>query len=105
MITVNLKIKSLDKVTINLYIHFVIKMLSKFFCKVNYITTIPVKIKRLTLLKSPHVHKKAMEQFEMRIFSKLVSFNIKNINNILPFIYINKPKNLKISLNYLINKS
>ena len=102
MIKINLKIKSLDKITINLYINYIIKIFLKLSCKINYITSFPIKTKRITLLKSPHVHKKAMEQFEMKIFTKVISFNIKNIKNIIPFLYINKPKNIKISLSYLL---
>ena len=30
----------------------------------------PTKIKKLTVLSSPHIDKKAREQFEMRIFQK-----------------------------------
>lgn len=38
------------------------------------------KQKRITILKSPHVHKKAQEQFEQVIYNKQLSlYTIKNL--------------------------
>jgi len=35
------------------------------------ITRLPTRIKKITLIKSPHVHKKSREQFEIRKHSRL----------------------------------
>jgi len=61
-------------------------------------TNLPVETKKITLLKSPHVHKKAREQFEVRKFTKL--FTIKNFktSKYLLFIFLNKPKFIKIKV-------
>lgn len=37
------------------------------------ITRLPTRIKKITLIKSPHVHKKSREQFEIRKYSRLFS--------------------------------
>ena len=45
--------------------------------------TIATKIKKLTVLSSPHIDKKAREQFEMRIFQKHLnrSLSLQNFND------------------------
>lgn len=54
--------------------------------------SLPMKRKKLTLLKSPHVNKKAKEQFEVRLYNALVVFRsrtfeqefLQNVNALLP---------------------
>lgn len=99
-----LKIKSFDKITVNLYIIFLREIFNVLKIKTNFIINLPSKKKRITLLKSPHVHKKSMEQFQLQLFTKLISLNIKNDKILMPFIYINKPKNVKLNF-YYINKN
>lgn len=53
--------------------------------------SLPMKRKKLTILKSPHVNKKAKEQFEVRLYNGLVLFQshtferdfIQNLNALL----------------------
>ncbi len=42
--------------------------------------SLPTKIQRMTVLRSPHVDKKSREQFELKVYSKLltVKFNLNN---------------------------
>lgn len=40
--------------------------------EINNEVSLPVKKKRFTVLKSPHIDKKSREQFEIRSYSKLV---------------------------------
>jgi len=51
---------------------------------------LPVKIKKMTVLKSPHVNKKAREQFEIRTYHRLFILESKTKDRIL--FYINKLK-------------
>ena len=53
--------------------NFIFEKLKFYFSKIKY--NKPVKKKLFTVLKSPHVNKKAQEQFEYRIYSqKFVCF-------------------------------
>jgi len=58
----------------------------------------PKEKKRITLLKSPHVNKKAKEQFEIKYFKTLICFdcclNLKILKNILA----NKPKSILLKI-------
>ena len=95
--TLQITICSIDKTLLGIYLTFLKNILKKL--NVVYTSTnLPLKIKKITLLKSPHVHKKAREQFEIKKFKKL--FIIKNLklSKYLIFIFLNKPKFIKIKV-------
>jgi ribosomal protein S10 len=95
--TIILKLKSPDKIAIKLYLFFLIKILKKNIYEYKLIG-LPTKRKFISLLKSPMGNKKAQEQFELKIFKKILIIKNKLFNKILPFFLINKPKNIKFSL-------
>ena len=92
-----IEIKSVDKKTLTIYKKFFLKILIKLDICFNIIN-LPNKKKIITLLKSPHVNKKAREQFEHRIYKK--RFLIKsNVNlKLLKVLTLIKPKNIKIKI-------
>lgn len=95
--TLQITICSIDKTLLGIYLTFLKNVLKKL--NVVYTSTnLPLKIKKITLLKSPHVHKKAREQFEIKKFKKL--FIIKNLklSKYLIFVFLNKPKFIKIKV-------
>ena len=47
---------------------------------------LPIKIKKFTLLSSPHVNKKSRDQFEIRTYKRLVILKVKNKDIILPLL-------------------
>ena len=72
--TINLYSKNLN--SINKFLNFFGNKTIKKKLKINFFTSRyqkPVKKKILTILKSPHVNKKAQEQFEYRIYKKKTS--------------------------------
>jgi len=95
--TLQITICSIDKTLLGIYLTFLKNILKKLNIGYTY-TNLPLKIKKITLLKSPHVHKKAREQFEIKKFKKL--FIIKNLklSKYLVFIFLNKPKFIKIKV-------
>lgn len=101
--TLQITICSIDKTLLGIYLTF----LKNIFKKLNIVytsTNLPLKIKKITLLKSPHVHKKAREQFEIKKFKKL--FIIKNLklSKYLIFVFLNKPKFIKIKVKKNVGK-
>ena len=65
------------------------------------IISLPKKNKKITILRSPHVHKKARDQFEVQNYSKIFkikgsSNNIKNFINKLTYNSIE-------DINYIID--
>jgi ribosomal protein S10 len=92
-----IKIKSLHRDSLNLYINFLTKTLQSI--KINFsICNLPKKKNRITLLKSPHVNKSAREQFEIKYYSTAIQLN-DNINQkILETLLVNKPKSVSVSV-------
>jgi len=90
-----IKLKSIDKISLNLYINF-LKEKIKLYNKQYSIFNLPKKIKRITLLKSPHVNKKAREQFEVKIYTIIIKIKIDLFK--LKSLLINKPKTVIIKI-------
>ena len=92
-----LKIKSLNKKAINLYLHTLQKMFNTL--NLNYtIVNLPITKKRITLLKSPHVNKSAREQFEIKTYQVIISFKTTFNTKLLNILTLNKPKVLTLSI-------
>jgi len=97
----HLIIKAIDKNSIFLFKRFIARM----FLKTNIAYKsfdLPIKRKRITLLKSPHVNKSAREQFEIKYYKCFFQFYSKLNPEFLRFLFLNKPKTLRISLKTFI---
>lgn len=64
----------------------------------NYSVFLPTRVKKITLLKSPHVYKKAKEQFEIRLYTLLLSFSFKFSKKSLNYLIKNKPVSINIRI-------
>lgn len=115
--------KSTDKTTQQIYKHFLKTLLTKFKSfllktdtklLINFIN-LPNKLNKISLLKSPHVNKKAFEQFQLKTYKSIVVLKTdkdnKHIFNsllgqkILKSIFVNKPKNIKLLFKFKENIS
>tara|TARA_A100001035_G_C27742008_1_gene482084 strand:+ start:934 stop:1233 length:300 start_codon:yes stop_codon:yes gene_type:complete len=94
---IQLKIKSLDQQSLKLYLIKIHKILKILGIKYNTFN-LPSKIKRITLLKSPHVNKKAREQFEIKKYSVMIQILSQEKFKILKLLSLNKPKTVTISI-------
>ena len=83
-----LKVTSLNYKILNTFKYFLVK----FFNKIS-IFTLPIKSKRITLLKSPHVFKKAREQFEIKKYSFIITLDLKYYFDKL---ILNKPSSIEV---------
>jgi small subunit ribosomal protein S10 len=95
-----LNIKSNNK-GIHIYSDFLISILKKLKIQFKYLQ-LPVSLKRITLLKSPHVNKKSREQFEFKTFKKTIIIQSNLKLEILKFLILNKPKFIKLNLRKII---
>ena len=83
-------LKSFNNTNINLFLNFLIKKFNNYLGYKFNIIRLPKTIKKYTVLRSPHINKKAREQFEMRIYTTQIVLEInKNKVNFLPII-VNK---------------
>lgn len=71
---------------------------------VKYSTVfLPKTVQKITLLKSPHVNKKAKEQFQISIYKVVITLNDVAFDaflNYFSFFILNKPKTIKIKVKY-----
>ena len=94
---IQIKLKSLNKDSLNLYLTFITKILKNFNILYN-ITNLPTKTKKLTLLKAPHVYKSAREQFIIKNYKALIIIKASIGLNKLKLLVLNKPKTVKINI-------
>ena len=96
-----ISIKSVDT-NINNYLLFILKTIKKFSADSRRVH-LPTKTKKITLLKSPHVNKKAREQFKTNILKKVIFLEINTkIEKTLKLLILNKPKFIKINMRRII---
>lgn len=93
-------IKSSCNYTLKTYIAFINLLFKQL--NIKYTTFfLPVTERKITLLKSPHVNKKAKEQFKVSTYKAVLSLNTTDallcINNFSSFI-LNKPKSISIKI-------
>lgn len=90
-----LKANSFDSKTLNLFFFFLLNLFKKYYLQISIIS-LKKKKKKITLLKSPHVHKKAREQFQLIKFSFLIIFKVPQAKLIEFFslIKLNMPKTI-----------
>lgn len=86
-----IQLKSFKKNLLKIYILFLTNLLNKFKIK-HSVITFPTKTKKLTLLKSPHVYKKAREQFKLCLYKKVIFIKNFNLLKFFNLLFLNKPK-------------
>lgn len=105
---ISLLLKSIDQELLNaftLVLNTKLKNISNIKCST---VSLPKKIKKITVLKSPHINKTSREQFEIRSYKNLITLNlidtnisavnillIKLMQNLRPGILVTVKKNIK----------
>lgn len=90
-------IKSSCNYTLKAYTAF-LKMLFKKQNLSYSIFYLPLTERKITLLKSPHVNKKAKEQFKIATYKAVVSLNSPVFSTQFSSLILNKPKAILLKL-------
>lgn len=69
---IRIKLKSYDHRILDKSVKSIIDTVNRTGAHISGPVLLPVKIKKYTVLRSPHVDKKSREQFEMRIHKRLI---------------------------------
>jgi len=99
-----ISLKASSKKAINLYIFF----LKYIFKKLNIKSTVahlPCTYKDITLLKSPHVSKKAKEHFGVKTFRTIIIAEVLPSANVLGYLLLNKPKSIFLQYTFFTKSS
>ena len=83
MQSLQIKFQTFDKELLNLVALYIYN-LSKIYAIPVSFSSLPKKIRKFTVLRSPHIDKKSREQFEIRVYSML--FEIPQIEKTPKFI-------------------
>lgn len=95
-----IKVKSFNNLLIKKGFDYLSKDNNKIDIK---LVGLPTEIKKFTLIKSPHVHKKSREQYESRTYKSLII--IKGLEEDLTYFLENKLKTMPYSLDYTLKLS
>jgi len=68
-------LKSFDNELINLASQQLRDTLLKTNCELKGIVSLPIKIKRFCVLRSPHIDKDSREHFEIRLYKRFMDLN------------------------------
>lgn len=69
---IRLKLKAYDHRVIDKSVELIVDNVKRSGAIVKGPIPLPTKFKKYTVLKSPHVNKDSREQFEIRVFSRLI---------------------------------
>jgi small subunit ribosomal protein S10 len=69
---IRIKLKSYDHSSIDRATKEIVEALRRTGARIQGPVLLPTRIKKFTILISPHVNKKARDQYEMRVHSRLV---------------------------------
>lgn len=90
---IKIKFKSTSKSSLYAYLKFLKNILNKKDLPFFKVYCLPKKKFRISLLKSPHVNKKAKEHFQVIFYRFEILIHNSNIC-ILNFLFLNKPKSI-----------
>lgn len=94
MYKVQIKLKSFDPFFLNQVI-FLLSDILKTFKITNYKEVfIPSKTKKITVIRSPHIHKKSRDQFQIKKYKRSLIISFNDYNYLHAFIEICKDLHL-----------
>lgn len=94
-----IKLQSVYNQPLHLYLQFLKNFLGKLFSTIS-VFNLPTTKKRLTLLKSPHVNKKAKEQFELFYYQAIITIKKPVDLPKLKYLFLNKPKGIQLRIKF-----
>ena len=78
--------------------------LSNTECNLNGIVSLPTKIKRFCVLRSPHIDKDSREHFEVRLYKRFIDLTITSPTILDSLLKTELPAGVSCSLKILDNK-
>jgi small subunit ribosomal protein S10 len=74
-------------------------------CTVNGVVSLPIKIKRFCVLRSPHIDKDSREHFEIRLYKRFLDIKVVSPSVLDLLLKTELPAGVSCSLKILQNKS
>ena len=96
-------LRSFDNDLINLACQQLRSTLKKTECSLSGVVSLPTKIKRFCVLRSPHVDKDSREHFEIRIYKRFIDINTDSPSILDLLLKTELPSGVSCSLKVLQN--
>lgn len=95
---IRITLKSHDHPLLEEAIERILKAVISTKAVVNGPIPLPTKIEKFTVLTSPHVHKKAREQFELKEHKRLVEISNSNENTVDALMKLHLPSGVEVQI-------
>jgi small subunit ribosomal protein S10 len=94
-------LKSFDNELINVASQQLRATLIKTDCQLNGAVSLPIKIKRFCVLRSPHIDKDSREHFELRLYKRFIDLNANSPSVFDSLLKLELPAGINCSLKIL----
>jgi len=95
---IRVKLKAYDHRLIDKSVKAIVETVERTGAEISGPVPLPTKIKRYTVLRSPHVNKKSREQFEIRIHKRLIDILSPNDNTIDALMKLQLPAGVYVEI-------
>ncbi|RLE15407.1 30S ribosomal protein S10 [Candidatus Aerophobetes bacterium] len=95
---IRIRLKAYDHKILDHSIERIVRTIEATGAKVCGPIPLPTKIKRFTVLRSPHTHKDSREQFEMRIHKRVIDILDSNPKTIDALMGMNLPTGVHVEV-------
>ena len=95
---IRIRLKSFDHELIEGSIKSILEALSRAGAKTSGPVPLPTKVKKYTVLRSPHIDKRSREQFEIRIHKRLIDIVVPGAKTMESLIKIDLPAGVDIDV-------
>lgn len=95
---IRVKLKAYDHRLIDKSVKAIVETVERTGAEISGPVPLPTKIKRYTVLRSPHVNKKSREQFEIRIHKRLIDILTPNENTIDALMKLQLPAGVYVEI-------
>ena len=95
---IRVKLKSFDYQLIDSSVSQMVEIVKKTGASISGPVPLPTKIKKITVLKSPHVNKKSREQFEIRTHKRMIDIINTNEQTVDALMGIKLPAGVSVNI-------
>lgn len=95
---IRIRLKAYDHKVLDQSVERIVDTIGRTGAQVCGPIPLPTKVKRFTVLRSPHVHKDSREQFEMRIHKRVIDIVDSNPKTIDALMGMNLPTGVHVEV-------
>jgi small subunit ribosomal protein S10 len=95
---IRIKMKSYDHMILDKAVKKIVETVHRTGAHVSGPVLLPVKIRKYTVNRSPHVDKKSREQFEMRIHKRLIDILDPTVTTVEELMKLQIPSGIEVEI-------